>query len=213
MLPREKFLKRGVDNLSDMELIAILVGRGIKGYDFMKVSRSLVSTIRKQLEGNDGITVEGISTVCGVGVVTAMRIVAGIELGRRLYDLHDEKGCFVRNSEDAFGVLKDIGKKKQEHIVCLFLNSRFELIKRKTICIGSLDGVSILPRDIIIPALEFNASSVVMAHNHPSGDPTPSREDVLITKRISQGLELVGLNFLDHVIVTQKGWSRVNIDD
>lgn len=213
MLPREKFLSRGVDNLSDMELIAILIGRGIKGRDFMKVSRSLVVNIRKQLSRGDGVTVKSVSEVSGVGTVTAMKIIAGIELGRRLYDLHDNNGCFVKNSNDAFNVLKDIGVKKQEHIVCLFLNSRFELIQRRTICIGTLDGVSILPRDIIIPALELNASSVVMAHNHPSGDPTPSREDIVITKRISEGLELVGLNLLDHIVISKDEWSRVQASD
>jgi DNA repair protein RadC len=82
-------------------------------------------------------------------------------------------------------------------------------LDRRVICIGSLDGVTVLPRDIIIPALELNASSVVIAHNHPSGDVTPSHEDIVITKRIQEGLELVGLNLLDHIIISKENWRRV----
>jgi DNA repair protein RadC len=93
----------------------------------------------------------------------------------------------------------------------LFLNSRFEVLDRRVICIGSLDGVSVLPRDIIIPALELNASSVVIAHNHPSGDVSPSNEDVMITKRIQEGLELVGLNLLDHIVIGKDNWKRVEV--
>jgi DNA repair protein RadC len=85
------------------------------------------------------------------------------------------------------------------------------VLERRVICIGSLDGVNVLPRDIIIPALELNASSVVIAHNHPSGDPSPSHEDILITKRIQEGLELVGLNLLDHIVVTNDSWRRIEI--
>jgi len=107
--------------------------------------------------------------------------------------------------------LRDIGSKKQEYIVALFLNSRFEVLDRRVICIGSLDGVSVLPRDIIIPALELNASSVVIAHNHPSGDASPSNEDVLITRRIQEGLELVGLNLLDHIVIGKDNWRRVEV--
>jgi len=144
-------------------------------------------------------------------LVTAMRILSGIELGRRLYEVDSGEKIFLKTSNDAYTLLRDISRRKQEHVVALFLNSRFELLARRTICIGSLDGVSVLPRDIIIPALEVNASSVVLAHNHPSGDPTPSSDDIVITKRISEGLSLVGLNLLDHIVIGEKGWERVDL--
>lgn len=142
-----------------------------------------------------------------------MRILCGIELGRRLYGLNDKEKILVRNSAEAYELLKGISKKKQEHIISLFLNSRFEVLEKRVICIGSLDGVSVLPRDIIIPALELNASSVIMAHNHPSGDPTPSREDVAITNRIKEGLELVGLNLLDHIVIGKNEWKSISLSD
>ncbi len=211
MLPREKYIKFGIDNLSDMELIAIIVGSGIKGKNFLSVAKSVLYVLRKKLEESGVISIQDINSVNGIGSVTAMRILCGIELGRRLYEPVGNERQFVKNSAEAYELLKDIGKKKQEYIVGLFLNSRFELIKKRVICIGSLEGVSVLPRDIIIPALEVNANSVILAHNHPSGDCTPSREDEEVTKRLQDGLELVGLNLLDHIVIGNKDWSRVNI--
>ncbi len=211
MLPREKYKERGIDSLSDMELLAIIIGRGIKGKNFMSVSRSLLSRMRSVLESKKIITLDSIKDIEGIGEVTGMKILCGIELGRRLYDIGNAEKIFIKNSEDAYSVLKYIGKRKQEHVVALFLNSRFEVISKKTICIGTLDGVNVLPRDIIIPALEFNASSVVLAHNHPSGDSRPSMEDVEITRRINSALELVGLTLLDHIVVAKNEWRRVEI--
>lgn len=211
MLPREKYLEKGIDNLSDMELIAILVGSGVKGRDFLSVSKSVISKVRGVISKKGNLDVSDIIKVEGIGIVTAMKILCGIELGRRLYDLGSKEKSLVRNSQEAYAILKDIGKKKQEYIIALFLNSRFEVLDRRVICIGSLDGVSVFPRDIIIPALELNASSVVIAHNHPSGDTTPSQEDIAITKRIEQGLELVGLNLLDHIVIGGDEWRRVEI--
>ena len=211
MLPREKYKERGIDSLSDMELLAIIIGRGIKGKNFMSVSRSLLSKMRSVLEAKKIITLDSIRDIEGIGEVTGMKILCGIELGRRLYDIGNVEKIFIKNSEDAYSVLKYIGKRKQEHVVALFLNSRFEVISKKTICIGTLDGVNVLPRDIIIPALEFNASSVVLAHNHPSGDSRPSMEDVEITRRINSALELVGLTLLDHIVVAKNEWRRVEI--
>lgn len=211
MLPREKYIEKGIDNLSDQDLIAIIIGTGTKGKNFMSVSRSVVIRMRKLVKSGKDINIQDITEVDGVGVVTAMRILAGIELGKRLYGLETNERRVVRNSQEAYSALRDIGSRKQEHVVAIFLNSRFEVLERRVICIGSLDGVNILPRDIIIPALELNASSVVIAHNHPSGDPTPSEEDVLITKRIQEGLELVGLNLLDHIVVANDSWRRIEI--
>ncbi|MDD4382117.1 MAG: DNA repair protein RadC [Candidatus Dojkabacteria bacterium] len=210
MFPREKFLTKGIDNLSDMDLVAIIVGRGIKGKNFLSVSKSVINKMRKVVVRGDSIDINDINCVDGIGTVTAMRILAGIELGKRIYDLGTKERYVVRNSGEAYEILKDIAKKKQEHIVALFLNSRFEVLERRVICIGSLDGVSILPRDIIIPALELNANSIVMAHNHPSGDAMPSTEDEDITKRIKEGLELVGLNLLDHIVIGDNQWQRVD---
>jgi len=210
MLPREKYLERGIDSLSDTELVAILVGSGVKGKDFFSISRSIVKRIRKVLSNGREIKLEDIDGVEGAGEITAMRILAGMELGRRVYGLCRNERALVRNSEEAYELLRDIGSKKQEYIVGLFLNSRFEVLDKRVVGMGTLDLVSILPRDIIIPALELNAALVVIAHNHPSGDSSPSEEDILFTKRLSEALDMVGMKLLDHIVIGKDTWKSIS---
>ncbi len=210
MLPREKYLERGIDSLSDMELIAIIVGSGIKGHDFMSVSRSVVYRIRKSIKKNGNVDVNDIVDIMGIGLATAMKILSGIELGRRLYDLGSQERAVVRNSQEAYYLLRDMQNKKQEYIVGIFLNSRFELLEQRTLAIGTVDGAGLLPRDVIIPALELNASSVILAHNHPSGDPLPSDEDFAVTERVGKALDLVGMKLLDHMVIGRESWKSIS---
>jgi DNA repair protein RadC len=112
MLPREKYLEKGIDNLTDMDLIAILVGSGVKGKGFLSVSRGVISRMRRIVKGGREIDITDITEVEGVGVVTAMRILCGIELGKRLYGLESNERSLVRNSEEAYTVLRDIGSRK-----------------------------------------------------------------------------------------------------
>jgi DNA repair protein RadC len=100
---------------------------------------------------------------------------------------------------------------KQEHVVALYLNSRFELVEQKTIRIGGVDNSQILPRDIITYALENNASYVVLAHNHPSGDCTPSPEDILLTTRVDEAMTIMGITLLEHIVIAQNGWKSIDI--
>ncbi|MBU1119703.1 DNA repair protein RadC [Patescibacteria group bacterium] len=209
MLPREKYLERGIDSLSDMELIAIIIGSGIKGHDFMSVSRSVVYRIRKSIKKNGYVDIKDIVDILGIGLATAMKILSGIELGRRLYDLGSKEKTTVSNSQEAYYLLKGMGSKKQEYIVGLFLNSRFELLEQRTLAIGTVDGAGLLPRDVIIPALELNASSVILAHNHPSGDPLPSDEDFAVTERVVKALDLVGMKLLDHMVIGRESWKSI----
>jgi DNA repair protein RadC len=209
MLPREKYLERGIDSLSDMELIAILVGSGIKGHDFMSVSRSVIYKIRKSIKGKGDVDVNDILDITGIGLATAMKILSGIELGRRLYDLGSKEVVYIRNAKEAYELLKGMQNKKQEYIVGIFLNSRFELLEQRTLAIGTVDGAGLLPRDVIIPALELNASSVILAHNHPSGDPLPSDEDFAVTQRVGKALDLVGIKLLDHMVIGRESWKSI----
>ena len=211
MLPREKFSQRGVDALSDSELIAILVGSGCQTSNFSEISRKILRIIRKTLKNEQQVCIKHLLKINGVGSVTAMRIIAGIELGRRIYSWNNQERKTLRNSKDVYEYLSYMKKLKQENIIGVFLNARFEILKKKTIAIGSLDRAIILPRDIIIPALEVNASSVILAHNHPSGTSDPSREDILVTKKIKKSLDLVGIEFLEHLIISQDGWRSVEI--
>jgi DNA repair protein RadC len=131
MLPREKYLERGIDNLSDMELIAILVGSGIKGHNFLSVSKSVVSRVRNVVREKGDIHINDILDINGVGLATAMRILCGIELGRRLYDLNPKERFVFKFSRGFFCFAKGVCKKEAEYIIGLSLNSRFELVRTK----------------------------------------------------------------------------------
>jgi DNA repair protein RadC len=211
MLPREKFLKNGLDSLSDNDLIAILVGSGIKGKNFKSISLSILRRIRKSIKKGEEISIKTLSKTEGVGKVTAMRIVAGMELGRRVYGIYSEEKTTIHNSKQAYQLLKNMTNLKQEHVVALYLNSRFELVEQKTIRIGGVDNSQILPRDIITYALENNASYVVLAHNHPSGDCTPSPEDILLTTRVDEAMTIMGITLLEHIVIAQNGWKSIDI--
>lgn len=211
MLPREKFSKRGIDSLSDLELISILVGSGCKNSSFSQISTKILRNIRKGIKEEKPLDIRILKKIEGVGDVTAMRILSGIELGRRVYFWDKGEKKVVRNSKEAYEFLSGMKFLKQENIVGIFLNARFEVLKKKTIAIGTLDRATVLPRDVIIPALEVNASSVILAHNHPSGSCEPSREDMIVTEGIKKSLELVGIEFLEHIVIAKDGWCGVEI--
>ena len=211
MLPREKFQRSGIDSLSDNDLIAILIGSGIKGKDFKSISLSVLKKIRKGIKRGNELTLEELSHIEGVGQVTAMRILSGMELGRRVYGIYSSQKFLIYNSKDAYELLKNIATYKQEHIVALYLNSRFELLEQKTVRIGGVDSAQLLPRDVITYALDNNASYVVLAHNHPSGECSPSQEDIVLTKRLNEAMDLMGIKLLEHIVIAKDGWKSIDV--
>ncbi len=211
MLPREKFQRNGIDSLSDNDLIAIIIGSGIKGKDFKSISLSVLRKIQKSIKKGQEIVLKDLSTIEGVGEITAMRILSGMELGRRVYGIYSNQRFLIYNSKDAYELLKNISNYKQEHIVALYLNSRFELLEQKTIRIGGIDNAQLLPRDVITYALDNNSSYVVLAHNHPSGECTPSQEDILLTRRLDEAMELMGIKLLEHIVIAKDGWKSIDV--
>lgn len=209
MLPREKFSIKGLDALSDVELIEILVGSGIKGYDFHKISKNILKALKRDLDQERNISLQTLSNIRGVGTVLAMRILSGIELGRRVYGIFNPEVVRITNASQAYEILKDMGNLKRERVDIVCLNSRFEYILRETVAVGSVNRANILPRDILQPAISSNSSFVLLAHNHPSGDSTPSEEDIVLTERIKDSLDLVGIQLLDHIVIGKGDFSSV----
>ncbi|HRI05460.1 MAG TPA: DNA repair protein RadC [Candidatus Dojkabacteria bacterium] len=210
MQPREKFLLRGIDALSTEDLLAIILSSGVKGHNFRTVATRLSKKITTTVS-QGGNLFEEMQNVPGVGVVKAMQVLSGIELGIRIYGLDKDKKVRIVNTEQAWNFLQYISRYKQERVVAVFLNARYELLKKVTVALGSLNRISIKPRDILIPALTNNSAYIIIAHNHPSGDHTPSNEDILFTKDLKQSLDLVGISFLDHLVISENGWSRVEV--
>lgn len=211
MLPREKFLKGGLNILSDMELVEILVGSGIKGRNFKKISRSIMNLVKECISSKRDISFQELRNIQGVGDVLAMRILSGIEFGRRIYGLFDMEILRITNAEQAFNVLKDMSFLKRERVDLICLNSRFEYICRESIALGSLNCAKLTPREVLYTAIINNSAFVILAHNHPSGDSTPSEEDIELTKKIYDLLEITGIQLLDHVVIAGNTWSSVEV--
>ncbi len=211
MLPREKFLKGGISILSDIELVEILVGSGIKGRNFKQISRSIMNEIKSSVKEEKHLDVGHLVSIGGVGKVVAMRIVAGIELGRRIYGLFDKEIVRVTDSNGAYEIFKDMKDLKRERVDLVCLNSRFEYICRESIALGSLNCANLSPREVLYTAISNNSAFVLLAHNHPSGDSTPSQEDISLTRSINNGLELIGIQLLDHIVIGKNDWKSISI--
>lgn len=209
MLPREKLLKSGISVLSDMELIEILVGSGIKGRSFRQISKSVMRVIKDSVKEGELLSIKKLTEKDGVGEVVAMRIIAGIELGKRVYGMFDKEIVRITDSQSAYEILKDMSTLKRERVDMVCLNSRFELISRESIALGSLNCANLSPREVLYTAVVNNSAFVILAHNHPSGDSTPSQEDITLTKSINDGLELVGIQLLDHIVVGNGNWKSI----
>ena len=211
MLPREKFLKGGINILSDIELVEILVGSGIKGRDFKQISRSVMNLVKDSIKQNTPLSIQELLKIEGVGSVLAMRIISGIELGRRIYGLFDKEIVRITDSKQAYEILKEMSSLKRERVDMVCLNSRFEYICRESIAMGSLNCAKLSPREVLYTSITNNSAFVILAHNHPSGDSTPSQEDISLTKSISNILEITGIQLLDHIVIGRDTWSSVEI--
>ena len=211
MLPREKLQKRGVSVLSDLELVEVLVGSGVRGKDFRQISRAIMGSIQKAVKEGRALSLGDLIKVEGAGEVVAMRVLCGIELGKRIYGIFDKESVRITNSQEAYEILKDMGSLKRERVDILCLNSRFECITRESIAMGSLNCANLSPREVVYSAIINNSAFIILAHNHPSGDSTPSKEDVDLTRTISNGLDIIGIQLLDHIVIGKNDWKSVNV--
>ncbi len=199
--PREKLRFRGPRALTDAELLALLVGSGTAGRSALRIARSLARRTPTELSG--WATARWLM-VAGIGPARAAALVAAFELGRRAHE-PPAATTPIRGPEDVLRHVAELRRARREHFVVLLLNARHELQGRETVSIGSLNASIVHPREVFLPAILHSAASIVLVHNHPSGDPQPSEEDVSISKRLVQVGELVGIGVLDHVIVAARG--------
>jgi DNA repair protein RadC len=201
--PREKLEKYGPGKLSDSELFAILLRTGPTGTGVLDLSRKIL----KQFQGTKLINAsfEELKNIHGIGPAKASEIVACFELGRRL--LKDKKAALILSPREVWEELKDIRENKKEHFIVFILDTQNQVIKREVVSIGTLNASLIHPREVFEPAIKHLASHIIIAHNHPSGSLEPSEEDLGITKRLQKAGSVLGVEILDHVIVTTVGYS------
>ena len=200
--PREKFLKKGPEALSKSDLLAILLGSGIKGKNVQKLAQQIIKKFGK---GFLNITVNDLLKISGIGQSKALQIASAISLVKRFHE--EEKGneIVIKNSKDVLSLTYDLRDKRKEYLICLYLNARNFLLKKEIISVGLLNKTLLHPREIFYPATELNAASVILIHNHPSGDSSPSEKDNQIVQKIVQGGEIMGIPVIDFIIVSEKG--------
>jgi len=199
--PREKLVSKGPQNLKDEELLAILLRTGREGKNVLELARQVLTQYPKKrllkLRYEDLIKIKGINSA------KACTILAAIELVKRALEKGEETLPIIRSTKDVIAQAVYMRDKTREHLMAIYLNARNEMIFKKPMFIGTLNANLVHPREIFQEALKQNAASVILVHNHPSGDAEPSEDDLTITKRIIEAGKTMGIDVLDHVIITK----------
>ena len=195
--PREKLLRKGPAALSDFELLEVVIGSGTKGAEVGYIAKQLQKVLRSSA---DALTVDKLIAIKGVSTATAGKILGALELARR-HLVADSTPLL--SQQDILGRLGDIRTKQQEYLVCLTLDGGQRLIAQRTITIGTLDAVLAHPREVFTDAIADRAASIIVAHNHPSGDPKPSQKDITFTQQLAAAGQLLGITLRDHLIITR----------
>jgi len=197
--PREKMEKKGAKALSDLELLAVLLGSGIQGKDVFEVARDIL----KLAQGDfDNINLEKLRDIEGVGLAKACQIMAAIEFSKRFLV---KEGIKVKNIDDVAKLVEELRAKKQEYFLSLTLDGASYLIQKRIVFIGTLNHSIVHPREVFADAISDRAAGIIFVHNHPSGNIDPSKEDIAITNRLLEVGKMVGIEVIDHVIISKDG--------
>ena len=204
-LPREKMEKYGAKRLKNFELIAIVLGSGIKGCNVLELEKKNKKLIIQKSANN--VTFEDLRKIRGLGKTKAIQVLAIISLVDRLGSGQNSN---ILSIKDVWNLCSDFRSSKKEHIVAFYLDTQQKLIERRIISVGTLDTSLAHPREVFEPALQLSAAGVVLAHNHPSGSVEPSDDDIAITKRMADAGDLLGITLIDHIIVSDKEFRAID---
>ena len=198
--PRERMEKHGPEALSDQELLAILLNTGVRGKNVAVLSGELL----ERLEQSRRIpAVKELAQMTGLGVSKASSVVAMLEFGRRRWGA---TGARIEHPSDAFSLVRHYANRKQEYFICLSLNGAHEVLAVRVITVGLVNRTIVHPREVFADALGDRACAIICAHNHPSGMTEPSREDDAVTESLQRAADVLGINFLDHLIFTDDAY-------
>ncbi|MFS9168898.1 DNA repair protein RadC [Streptococcus mitis] len=206
LLPRERLAKEGVEALSNQELLAILLRTGTRQASVFEIAQKVLSNL-SSLTDLKKMTLQELQSLSGIGRVKAIELQAMIELGHRIHK-HEtlEMESILSSQKLAKKMQQELGHKKQEHLVALYLNTQNQIIHQQTIFIGSATRSIAEPREILHYAIKHMATSLILVHNHPSGAVAPSRNDNQVTKLVKEACDLMGIVLLDHLIVSHSSY-------
>ena len=205
--PREKMVEKGATNLKDKELLAILFRIGRKGKSAIEVADEVLKKYpMKQLlkMGLDDLT-----KIDGIDIAKACALLSAFEITKRAMEVEDNNLPTLLSAKDAVAQLQELRNAKKEHFVVLYLNARNQLVHKETISVGTINASIVHPREVFKPAIEHLSVGVIIAHNHPSGETEPSEEDLKLTNRLKEAGKLMGIEIIDHVIITKDNFKSI----
>jgi len=207
--PRERLLNSGVSALSNEELLAILLRTGMKDLSVMELAKKVLYHL-DSLQDLKKTSVHELLQIRGIKIAKATTIIAAMELGKRLARKKETNRKRITSPIDVYNlVAQDMADLEQEHFVCLYLNTKSEVIKKETIFIGTINQTLIHPREIFKNAIKLAAAAIIFIHNHPTGDATPSSADLKATKSLTKTSEIIGIDLIDHIIIGDKQYYSI----
>ena len=200
--PFEKYQKQGIGMLSDVELLALILRTGTKKINCMELCRRVLAVCGGSLAGLYGKTEAELQKISGIGPVKAAEIICICELARRIARArHSYDEPLDTAAKIAEKYMEEMRHFKEEHVLLLLLDIKCRLIKELTISIGTINQSFLRPREVFVQALKYEAVNFILLHNHPSGDPSPSKSDMIITDKIIEVARLIGIPLVDHIII------------
>jgi DNA repair protein RadC len=206
--PREKMSEKGVEALSVPELLAVLLRTGYKGKSALEVAQRLCR--HYSLTQLRSLPLAKLASIKGIGPSRAAQLQAAFEIGS-LVDQKDEIPT-LNTPQQVYHICHHLVAMKKEHLVALYLNARHQLLGQVLISVGTISSSLVHPREVFAPALDHRASALILVHNHPSGDASPSEEDILSTEKLVEAGEILDVKLIDHIIVSSQGWRSLRQD-
>jgi DNA repair protein RadC len=198
--PREKLLSRGKESLSDVELLAVILGRGTKNRDVLSMAKDLLGVLNVK---NGSLCCDDIMNIHGFGEARVAQVMAALEFSRRRIK---PEGVKIAKASDAVPLFSPYANSKQEHFICVSLNGANEVINLRLVTVGLLNRTQVHPREVYADAITDRAAAIIVAHNHPSGELKPSSQDITATETLRKSGELLGITLLDHIIFNLRGY-------
>lgn len=200
--PLEKALNYGIEKLSNTEILALLINSGTRSRSAIELASEILSIMPGGLSQLGELELDDLMNIKGIGYSKALRILGAIQLGKRMAtSVPPDRACIRTNEDVACLIMERLRYEKKEHFLSILLNTKGEVIEIDTVSIGELTSTLVHPREVFKRATRQSAASIILAHNHPSGDPAPSRQDIETTRRLIECGKLMGINILDHIII------------